>query len=171
MKKLPEELMEEIFQFLSKEDIKNLKQTEAYYALEFLEKTKEYLSTTKDRDWDKQGKAILFFKLAKPENITPQEIVKVVNGFTLKNGASKLQVLKVLAGNKELFETLLIKHKKEIADFVIFPMGMSLQEEKNNESKVVENQQKIKVILGIRGFIATDCEAINVGCGKGCSVS
>ena len=50
-------------------------------------------------------------------------------------------------------------------------MGMSLQEEENNESKVVENQQKIKVILGIRGFIATDCEAINVGCGKGCSVS
>ncbi len=71
MKKLPEELMEKIFQFLSKEDIKNLKQTEACYALEFLEKTKEYLSITKDRYWDKQGKAILFFKLAKPENITP----------------------------------------------------------------------------------------------------
>ncbi len=82
-----------------------------------------------------------------------------------------MQVLKVLAGNKELFETLLIKHKKEIADFVIFPMGMSLQEEENNESKVVQNQQKIKVILGIGGFISTDCEAINVGCGKGCSVS
>lgn len=169
MKELPEVLMREIFQFLSKDGIENLKQTEAYYVLEFLEKTKEYLLKKKDIDWEKQGKAILFFKLAKSEDITPQDIVKIVNGFTLDNGASKLQVLKALASNKELFKTLSPEHKEEIVNFVIFPMGMSPQEEENNEPEVERNKKEMAKILGIPGI--SNAVAVSIGCGSECVIS
>ena len=169
MKELPEVLMREIFQFLNKEGIENLKKTEVFYVLEFLEETKEYLLTTKDRDWEKLDKAKLFFKLAKSEDITSQEIIKIVNGFTLDNGASKVQVLKALASNKELFKTLSRQHKQEIVDFVIFPMGMSRQEEENNKPEMERNQEEMAEILGISGIY--NVVAVSIGCGSECVIS
>jgi len=151
MIELPKESMVKVLQNLDVKDVMKffICSKEEDVKQEYLLATKEYLLTTKDRDWDKKDKAILFFQLAKPENIKPKKIVEIVNGFTLQNGASKVQVLQVLASNKELFKTLSLEHKKEIADFVIFPMGMSPQEEKNNESEVERNQQKMAEILGI----------------------
>lgn len=82
-----------------------------------------------------------------------------------------MQVLKVLASNKELFETLSRQHKQEIANFVIFPMGMSPQEEKNNEPKVERNQKEIVEILGIQRSDICCASAINVTCNRGCFIS
>ena len=171
MKELPEVLMREIFQFLSKESIENLKQTEVFYVLEFLKKTKEYLLTTQDIDWKKLDKAILFCKLAKSEDTTPQDIVKIINGFNLDNGASKVQVLKALASNKELFKTLSPEHKEEIVNFVIFPMGMSPQEEENNEPEVEKNQKEIAEILGIQRGSIYGAHTVNIVCNLECVIS
>lgn len=82
-----------------------------------------------------------------------------------------MQVLEVLADNKELFKTLSLDDKKKIVDYVIFPIGMSPQEEKNNEYEVQINQQRIKEILGIKGIVVVGCDAVNTYCDLGCVIS
>ena len=171
MKELPEVLMVKVLQNLDEKDVIKffICSKEEDVKREYLKNTKEYLLTTQDRDWEKKGKAILFFKLAKSEDITPQDIVKIINGFNLDNGASKVQVLKALASNKELFKTLSPEHKEEIVNFVIFPMGMSPQEEENNEPEVDRNQKEIAEILGISGI--SNAVAVYIGCGSECVIS
>lgn len=78
-----------------------------------------------------------------------------------------MQVLKALASNKELFKTLSRQHKQEIVNFVIFPMGMSPQEEENNKPEVERNKEEMAKILGISGTSS----AVAIGCGLGCVIS
>lgn len=171
MKELPEVLMVKVLQNLDEKDVIKffICSNQEDVKREYLKNTKEYLLTTQDIDWKKLDKAILFCKLAKSEDITPQEIIKIVNGFTLDNGASKLQVLKALASNKELFKTLSLEHKEKIVNFVIFPMGMGPKEEENNEPKVERNQKEIAEILGISGI--SNAVAVSIGCGSECVIS
>ena len=171
MIRLPEVLMVKVLYNLNEKDVIKffISSQEEALKKEYLKNTKEYLLKTQDIDWKKPDKAILFFKLAKSEDITPQDIVKIINGFNLDNGASKVQVLKALASNKELFKTLSPEHKEEIVNFVIFPMGMSPQEEENNEPEVDRNQKKIAEILGISAVF--NAVTVSIGCGSKCVIS
>ncbi len=160
MKELPEVLRLEVLYNLNEKEVMIffICSKEEDVKREYLQKTKEYLLTTQDIDWKKLDKAILFCKLVKSEDVTSQEIIKIVNGFTLDNGASKVQVLKALASNKELFKKLSLDDKKKIVDYVIFPMGMSPQEEENNEPEVERNKKEMAKILGII-IICDPCES------------
>ncbi len=171
MIRLPEVLMVKVLYNLNEKDVIKffISSQEEALKKEYLKNTKEYLLKTQDIDWKKPDKAILFFKLAKSEDITPQDIVKIINGFNLDNGASKVQVLKALASNKELFKTLSPEHKEEIVNFVIFPIGMSDQEKNNNEPEVDRNQKEIAEILGISGIY--NAVAVSIGCGSECVIS
>ena len=189
MKELPEVLMLKVLDNLNKKDVMRffICSKEEDVKREYLKNTKKYLLKTSEikeylKDEGKEyleieeyleikkerlDKAILFFTFAKSEDITSQEIVKIVNGFTSDNGEPKLEVLKFLS-NKELFKTLSRENKEEIADFVIFPMGMSPQEEEeNNKPEVERNKEEMAKILGISGTSS----AVAIGCGLGCVIS
>jgi len=187
MKELPEVLMLKVLDNLNKKDVMRffICSKEEDVKREYLKNTKKYLLKTSEikeylKDEGKEyleiekerlDKAKLFFKLVKSSYITLEEIVKIINGFTLDNGASKVQVLKALASNKELFETLSLEHKEKIVDFVIFPMGMSRQEEENNKPEVERNQKEIAEILGIQRSNICGASAVNIVCNLECVIS
>lgn len=59
---LPEVLMIKVLDNLNEKDVMEffICSKEEDVKREYLQKTKEYLLTTQDRDWEKQGKAIFF---------------------------------------------------------------------------------------------------------------